>query len=376
MQVFYGGQSFTAVKAKKNPKQVAKDSHRLMTLSEYYQSPFQGNNNTQASSATSPSCRQQQPKSHKPSAARLELNVKQREKDLERLKQLGSTSSIPSVTPKTNIPNEVAKAELKPTTTTPNGFENRSFSLQTKQTPKLSTGNFVIDLSATPKQAIHSRQKAMEILKKKPLEKANPNFIKYRGTEVGKKRALEEISSNEDSSENVSKKQKLEQEELTRKERLKKILEATSSHTDLIKAHEDEQQEKYFNDLERKEAMEEKMLNTYQVACKAVICKQCKYIAFSAADRCKAERHELTVKDAEKRFFKCADCGNRTITLHRLPKTSCKNCQSSRWERCAMMRERRGPELGISLSIRGDEEKHLGSCANTANLNLLVPESS
>ncbi|XP_055638693.1 protein MCM10 homolog [Toxorhynchites rutilus septentrionalis] len=370
-EVFYGGQSFTAVKAKKNPKQVEKDNHRMMTLSEYYQSPLQGTN-----SAAVPSYRQQQSKAHKPSAAGLEMNMKQREKDLERLKQLGSTSSVPSVTPQKDISKEVPKSEQKPTppSSAPNEFENRSFSFQAKQTPRLSTGNFVIDFAATPKQAIYSRQKAMEILKKKPLEKSNPNFIKYRGTDVGKKRAIEEIISNEDSNENVSKKQKLEQEEQTRKERLKKILEATSSHTDLIKAHEDEQQEKYFKELERKEAMEEKMLNTYQVACKAVICKQCKYIAFSAANRCKVERHELTVRDAEKRFFKCADCGNRTISLHRLPKTTCKNCQSSRWERCAMMREKRGPLLGASLSIRGDEEKHLGSCANTANLNLLVPE--
>lgn len=38
-EVFYGGQSFLAVPAKKNPKMAAKDNSRLMTLSEYYQSP-------------------------------------------------------------------------------------------------------------------------------------------------------------------------------------------------------------------------------------------------------------------------------------------------------------------------------------------------
>lgn len=38
-EVFYGGQSFLAVPAKKNPKIAAKDNKRLMTLSEYYQSP-------------------------------------------------------------------------------------------------------------------------------------------------------------------------------------------------------------------------------------------------------------------------------------------------------------------------------------------------
>lgn len=39
-EVFYGGQSFMAVPAKKNAKLVAKDQNRLMKLSDYYQSPF------------------------------------------------------------------------------------------------------------------------------------------------------------------------------------------------------------------------------------------------------------------------------------------------------------------------------------------------
>ncbi|XP_062545953.1 protein MCM10 homolog [Armigeres subalbatus] len=389
-EVFYGGQSFSAVKAKKNPKQVEKDKHRMMTLSEYYQSPFQGSGSSNGSShsqssSSIPSYRQEQnskSSQNKGSAAGLELNIKQREKDVERLKQLGLSCTSGSLSlSKEVIPasKEVPKKDtplLTPRLSAPNGFENRSFSLESKPTPRLSTGNFVIDLGTSPKQALQSRQKAANILKTKPLEKSNPNFIKYRGTEKGKKRALEEIQTKEDlENGNLSKKQKLEQDDKARKDRLKAIMDATSSHTDLIKAHEDEEQEKYFKDLERKEAMEEKMMNTYKVECKAVICVQCKYIAFSAADRCKEERHELKVRDAEKRFFKCADCGNRTVSLHRLPKTTCKNCQSSRWERCAMMRDKKG-NVGAGLSIRGDEEKFLGSCANSANLNLLVPEES
>lgn len=43
-EVFYAGQSFTAIKAKKNPKQIAKDQKRLLTLSEYYHSPTTNTN--------------------------------------------------------------------------------------------------------------------------------------------------------------------------------------------------------------------------------------------------------------------------------------------------------------------------------------------
>lgn len=133
-----------------------------------------------------------------------------------------------------------------------------------------------------------------------------------------------------------------------------------------------ERQDKYFETLEKKEAMEEKMLNTTKVACKAVICLTCKYVALSAADRCKEERHPLKVKDAEKRFFRCKDCGNRTISLQRLPKLACKNCQSSRWERTSMMADKNVPIM--PLSIRGHEETFIGSINGSANLNLLVPD--
>ncbi|XP_055543509.1 protein MCM10 homolog [Wyeomyia smithii] len=381
-EVFYGGQSFTAVKASKNPKQIQKDKDRLMTLSEYYQSPFQGTNNGESHNSprnpsSLPSYRQQMNVTKKGAASGLETNIKQREKDLERLKQLDkgcpttATNAFPNHTPKENS----REAFSTPCSAASNGFENRSFSLETKVAPRLSTGNFIIDLGTSPKHALHSRQKALEVLKKKPLEKSNPNFIKHRGSEAGKKRALEKITSLDQSeSNNNAKKLKLDDKEQKRREWIEKIMKTSSSHTDLIQAHEEEQQEKYFKDLERKEAMEEKMMNTFKIACKAVICTRCKYIAFSAADRCKEERHELRVRDAEKRFFKCADCGNRTVTLHRLPKTSCRSCQSSRWERCAMLKDKNGLQVGAGLSIRGDEEKFLGGCANTANLNLLVPD--
>lgn len=120
--------------------------------------------------------------------------------------------------------------------------------------------------------------------------------------------------------------------------------------------------------------MEEKMLNTYQIACKAVTCLKCKYTAFSASEHCKKEHHHLKIIDAEKRFFKCLDCGNRTISLQKLPKTSCKNCQSSRWQRAAMIKERKISNPQEGLSIRGDEEKFFGAINSSANLNLLVPD--
>uniref|UniRef100_A0A182VTH0 Protein MCM10 homolog n=1 Tax=Anopheles minimus TaxID=112268 RepID=A0A182VTH0_9DIPT len=396
-EVFYAGQSFSAVKAVKHPKQIEKDRHRMMTLSDYFRSPFEGNGGSGASGAATPSPSATAASSTVPSyrvdtttvkppkssAARIELNVGQRVKDMKRLQSLGvsmeSLQTIKSSTPASQPQSASAQA---PAPSSSSSLENRKFSLE--MVPQLSRDSFDIDFSkqhVSLKKALQSRARASAIIKQKPIEKANPNFIKYRGTEQGKKRVLEELSKNAPGEENAAKRQKLQEEtdekERARKEHMKRIIEASSSHQDLVAASENAQQEQYFKSLERKESMEEKMLNTFKVPCKAVSCTQCKYIAFSAADRCKAEGHQLRVHDAEKRFFRCADCGNRTVSLFRIPKVSCKACQSSRWERCAMMREKRGVQIGDVLSIRGDEEKYLGSLAGaSASLNLLVPEES
>uniref|UniRef100_A0A182MBP9 Protein MCM10 homolog n=1 Tax=Anopheles culicifacies TaxID=139723 RepID=A0A182MBP9_9DIPT len=396
-EVFYGGQSFSAVKAVKHPKQIEKDRHRMMTLSDYFRSPFEGSGGgggASGAATSSPSGAASSPSSSVPSyraaasavkppkasAARIELNVGQRVKDMKRLQSLGvsmeSLQAIKSSSPASA--SQPASAQAPQASSASSSLENRKFSLE--MVPQLSRDSFDIDFSkqhVSLKKALQSRARASEIIKQKPIEKANPNFIKYRGTEQGKKRVLEELSKNAPGEENAAKRQKLleDEKESARKEHIKRIMEASSSHQDLVVASENAQQEQYFKSLERKESMEEKMLNTYKVPCKAVSCIQCKYIAFSAADRCKTEGHKLRVHDAEKRFFRCADCGNRTVSLFRIPKVSCKACQSSRWERCAMMREKRGVQIGDVLSIRGDEEKYLGSLAGaSASLNLLVPE--
>lgn len=88
---------------------------------------------------------------------------------------------------------------------------------------------------------------------------------------------------------------------------------------------------------------------------------------------CKEQRHELKVVDATKRFYQCSDCKKRTITLFRIPRDPCRNCNSMNWKRTGMLAERIA-YLGEQLSIRGDEEMFIGS-ATKANVNLLVPES-
>ena len=229
----------------------------------------------------------------------------------------------------------------------------------------------MIDLSEpiTKKHINRAKSNAIKWVQKNgTLKSKNPNKVKLdkdERLEKGKKRPRESESSEEREAKKGN----------VLPDKFKEMMQAKSAHTDLIEKSYEQEEEKYFNKLEMKERMEEKMLTTYKVACKAVKCLVCKYTSFSASDICKEQKHPLRVADAVKRFFKCGDCGNRTVSLDRIPSHSCIKCSSSSWRRAAMMDERKTHVHVTALSIRGDEETHIGSASKEANLNLLVPDS-
>ncbi|XP_017007032.2 protein MCM10 homolog [Drosophila takahashii] len=379
-EVFYGGQTFSAVPAKKSAKLISKERDRLSKLAGYDVSPFAHTADHASKPKTAeapkvPYAERGGPVSRL--AGGVEASRKQRVQDLERLRKLKAENERfeQDKQAKGHVLGSDKKEEPQtttPTTPVPDKFKNRGFSFDASLTPKLSgSENFSLEINVGARQAQSAKLRAAALLKKKPLEKINPNST--RGSDTGKRRAIDELNDKFASS---AKRQKMEEDdrEQMRKSRIEKIMAATSSHTNLVEMREREAQEEYFNKLERKEAMEEKMLGTYKMPCKAVICQVCKYTAFSASDRCKEERHPLKVVDAEKRFFQCKDCGNRTTTVFKLPKQSCKNCKGSRWERAAMIREKKVLTGRETLSVRGDEETFIGSLAGSANLNLLVPD--
>ncbi|XP_034243917.1 protein MCM10 homolog [Thrips palmi] len=260
----------------------------------------------------------------------------------------------------------------------------------TDSSPKLGRGlsSFSsIDLDAPISKKISQAAKlnAINLIKRKGgISKEDPNFREFGSRKkVAKEAELAKRPRDEKTSPttNLLKKFKADFQELdkdkeaeARKARFKELMEATSRHADLVDAAEDEAQEKYFGKLEKKEQMEEKMLNTFRVECKAVRCSTCKYTAFSASELCKTERHPLKVIDATKRFFKCGDCGNRTVCLTLIPVVTCSNCSGSRWEKAAMIRERKVGLTQEVLSVRGMEETYIGTVTTGANVNLLVPD--
>lgn len=238
--------------------------------------------------------------------------------------------------------------------------------------PHLGIGSRgIIDLSEpiTKKQINIAKRNAVNWVKEngkiKPKDPNKVRLNKEEKLERGKKRPREPEN---DEKQEIKKPNVLS-------DKFKEMMQTKSTHTDLIEKSYEEEKDKYFNKLEMKEKLEEKMLTTYKIPCKAVKCLVCKYISFSASDMCKDQKHPLRVIDAVKRFFKCADCGNRTVSLDRIPSHSCIKCSSSNWIKAAMMDERKTNVSITALSIRGDEETYIGSMIKDANLNLLVPEN-
>ena len=236
-------------------------------------------------------------------------------------------------------------------------------------------GNGITSGSIDFSQPISKKQADVARLNALKFVRENGGFKKSNVNKILESREKKEQSLKRkrepDDVENEDKKLK-EGEKLS--DKFKQLMEATSSHVNLIDKAEEEEKEKYFGKLEIKEKMEEKMMTTFKVPCKAVTCSICKYTAFSSSDMCKELRHPIRVINAVKRFFKCGDCGNRTVGLDKIPKLSCKKCNSSNWQRAPMMDEKKAAISGASLSIRGGEEKFIGSYVQDANLNLLVPE--
>ncbi|KAF2895221.1 hypothetical protein ILUMI_10953, partial [Ignelater luminosus] len=125
-----------------------------------------------------------------------------------------------------------------------------------------------IDLSlpVRQKKTVRAKQNALAWVQNNgPIIKEDPNNV--RGSEKGKKRALEALNELDVSTPQEVKKSKIEENEFF-SERFKKMMAATSKHMDLLEQRDNEEQEEYFKKQEMKERMEEKMLTTYKVPCK------------------------------------------------------------------------------------------------------------
>lgn len=197
------------------------------------------------------------------------------------------------------------------------------------------------------------------------IQKENPNLFE-KTKNGGKKRKLPE-----DIVLDLGIEKKLAIEEKV-SPRFLELMNATSQNQGLIDTAQQEAEDKYFDQMDKKEKMELKMMETYKVPCKAVRCLVCKYTWFSASEWCKTEKHPLRVLDATKRFFRCNDCHTKVSSLTMFPLIACRVCNGSKWERAPMMTHKKVEE--IHLSIRGDEQAFLSSMQPKLSMGLMVAE--
>ncbi|XP_054006512.1 protein MCM10 homolog [Hylaeus anthracinus] len=352
---------FNAIVAVKNKQLEAKDAKRLALLSGSQKTE----NSTSAKLINSENCK---------TANSPEQQIKQNFKQISQSR--GWKATVLSQSSSNEKDEPISSALLKSYACKQKNVVKKDLNILSSSlsNPRLGVGCIggTIDLSTpiTRRQVYSVKSNAIKWVQENgKIKPKDPNKIrlsKEEKIEKGKKRPRESDVCEEQVMKKLN----------TISDKFKEMLEAKSAHADLIEKSYEQEKEKYFNKLEITERMEQKMLNTYKVSCKAVRCLVCKYTSFSASDMCKEQKHPLRVTDATKRFFKCRDCGNRTVSLDRIPSHSCIKCSSSNWTRAAMMDERKTNINVIPLSIRGDEESHIGSIIKDASLNLLVPDTN
>ncbi|XP_046386324.1 protein MCM10 homolog [Ischnura elegans] len=400
-EVFYGGKSFVA--SKKTSKNKAKDEQRLKKLSDFFDAPkleldqssplvsrglstnYQMKDadrlsRLMASPAGSSSSSSAQAQSS-PSVLKS-ASITRGKCVLESLGKLNKKAEASPSQVMQSISRQVKKVEATPSQVISSPKLSQAFLSPMLGRGANGGGSIDLDCSFNQKQKNRAKLQALQWIKKNgPLQKNDPNAVKNETKAVSRKRNRDAEGEGAGTSQNVSPNsvnKRGPEDNLSLKfsaEKMKELMEKGSKHAELLEIADLEAEEKYFHGLEKKEKMEEKMLNTYKLECKAVRCLKCKYLAFSASEYCKSEGHPTKVVNAVKRFFKCHDCGNRTVSLELCPLKPCNNCGSAHWERAPMMREKKGPILPSEvLSIRGLEEKYIGSIQTGGNVNLLVPE--
>jgi len=214
-----------------------------------------------------------------------------------------------------------------------------------------------------------AKLRALSVVRQKgPIEKEDPNAVRKKLSP----KAKEQIMKKTEDSGKENDEHSADQDCRKKRRRIlgpefgsidlssdegKKLLAAKSQHVGAVRAAEAEIQEKYFNELEKKEQLEDKMKTITEIKVKVVCCKQCNYVAESASELCRKENHSLKYSKALKKFFVCKVCKQRTVTYGApIPKHPCRQCGASNYEKTSMYKEKEGPKIGgETLLVRGEE---------------------
>uniref|UniRef100_A0A8C8RVU9 Protein MCM10 homolog n=1 Tax=Pelusios castaneus TaxID=367368 RepID=A0A8C8RVU9_9SAUR len=289
---------------------------------------------------------------------------KKRSEEIQRFLQNTTIASSPALPSSSGLRSPAPGAEFP-----------KAAKMSTPQTPRLGTGFsegddvLFFDGSPPPAPKLNGLAEAKKLAaihklraKGQTLNKTDPNSVKRKRSDLTDVLEItERVEKNIPSSEAADElepalKKRQDQLAYLESDEFQKILNAKSKHVGVLKEAEAEMQERYFEPLVKKEQLEETMKSIKEVKCRVVTCKTCKYTYFKLLETCVKENHEYHWHDGVKRFFKCP-CGNRAISLDRLPKKPCSACGLFKWERDGMLKEKKGPKIGgETLLPRGEEQ--------------------
>ncbi|XP_059489701.1 protein MCM10 homolog [Neocloeon triangulifer] len=235
--------------------------------------------------------------------------------------------------------------------------------------PTLSKFNSIDLGDLCRKPVLHDQDRAkvaaLQLVRAKgPFKKENPNKVKKAASAAKVNASLKRKVPVEDDEEEA----KLRAEFELKKPKFLAMIETGSQHQDLVESAHQEAEDNYFNNMETKEKIEDKMLNTHKVEVKAIKCTLCNYLSLARSDFCRKQGHPVKLVQTHKRFFQCKGCKNHIWVLELVPTSACSNCGQSHWERAGMIKDKQAKFETLRISA-GDRETF-----NPANMNSLVPD--
>nr|CAB3263688.1 protein MCM10 homolog [Phallusia mammillata] len=230
---------------------------------------------------------------------------------------------------------------------------------------KAASSNATVTLAELRKRKAMAKLRAetggVEIKKSNPNQTMIGRVKDIKSSEKLKQKVQEKVKGNRQDLEQAESKEaepsasSVLGSQMSEKE-FERILNATSSHSYELDIAEMEKQEEYFNPLIKKEMMEEKMADTFEMPAKVVTCQQCSYTFWAPHERCKQLQHAMQWKSVKKRFFECTHCRQRTVTWDPYPAKACRECGSvKKWKRTCMLKSKDLKLDSEVLLIRGIE---------------------
>jgi minichromosome maintenance protein 10 len=204
---------------------------------------------------------------------------------------------------------------------------------------------------------------AAAVLKRSSSQMSQADDPKSKAEEA-KRKKLEAIKKRVEMSLDEEESKKTGQQENKQvRDALEASLKRKSSHQQELKEIELDEQDRYFQYMERKEMLENKIASTTSITVDVVECKTCAYVEVSQSDHCKKLGHTVSKRKADKKFFKCNNCNNKIYIFdHILPVRPCRSCNAASWSKTSMANVSTGPKNPSErLVIRGDEIKFLNS---------------